>query len=69
MTHKFQSWDSVALETMIDLISRKVVTGEKAMVARVFLKKRRGAGDSGARGRALRKGRQASKQLKRVFSP
>jgi hypothetical protein len=29
MTHKFQSWDSVPLETMSDLISRKVVTGEK----------------------------------------
>jgi hypothetical protein len=39
MTHKFQSWDSVPLETMSDLISRKVVTGEKAMVAQVFLKK------------------------------
>jgi succinate-semialdehyde dehydrogenase/glutarate-semialdehyde dehydrogenase/succinate-semialdehyde dehydrogenase len=38
MTHKFQSWDSVALETM-GVISRKVVTGEKAMVAQVFLKK------------------------------
>ena len=69
MIHKFQSWDSVALETMSDRISRKVVTGEKAMVAQAFLKKRRGAGDPGAHGRALRKGRQASKQLKRVFSP
>jgi hypothetical protein len=28
MTHNFQSWDSVPLETMSDLISRKVVTGE-----------------------------------------
>jgi hypothetical protein len=27
------------LETLSDLISRKVVTGEKAMVAQVFLKK------------------------------
>lgn len=38
-THKFQSWDSVPLESMSDLISRKIVTGEKAMVAQVFLKK------------------------------
>lgn len=39
MTHKFQSWESVPLETMSELISRKLVTGEKAMVAQVFLKK------------------------------
>ena len=39
MTHKFQNWDSIALETMSDRISRKVVTGDKAMVAQVFLKK------------------------------
>ena len=39
MTHKFQSWESVPLETMSDLISRKIVTGERAMVAQVFLKK------------------------------
>jgi quercetin dioxygenase-like cupin family protein len=39
MTHKFQSWDSIPLETMSELISRKLVTGEKAMVAQVFLKK------------------------------
>lgn len=39
MTHKFQTWKSVPLETMSDLISRKVITGEKAMVAQVFLKK------------------------------
>jgi len=51
MTHKFQSGDSVALETMSDRISRKVVTGDKAMVAQVFLKKgARGTGESGARG-------------------
>jgi hypothetical protein len=29
MTHKFQSWDSFPLDTMSDLISRKVVTGEQ----------------------------------------
>jgi hypothetical protein len=39
MTHRFQSWDSVALETMSDLISVKVVTGEKAVAAQAFLKK------------------------------
>lgn len=38
-THKFQTWDSVPLESMSDLISRKIITGEKAMVAQVFLKK------------------------------
>src|SRR5271166_4241441 len=39
MTHRFCTWESVPLETMSDLISRKVITGEKAMVAQVFLKK------------------------------
>ena len=39
MTHKFLTWKSVPLETMSDLISRKVISGEKAMVAQVFLKK------------------------------
>jgi quercetin dioxygenase-like cupin family protein len=39
MTHKYQSWDAVPLETMSELISRKIITGEKAMVAQVFLKK------------------------------
>ena len=39
MTHKHQTWDSVPLESMSDLISRKIITGEKAMVAQVFLKK------------------------------
>src|SRR5579883_776339 len=38
-THKFQTWDSVPMETMSELISRKIVTGEKAMVAHVYLKK------------------------------
>src|SRR6267142_2183085 len=33
------SWESVPLEVMSDLISRKVISGEKAMVAQVFLKK------------------------------
>jgi hypothetical protein len=36
---KFFTWNSVELETMSDVISRKVISGEKAMVAQVFLKK------------------------------
>ena len=36
---KYISWNSVPLELMSDVISRKIVTGEKAMVAQVFLKK------------------------------
>lgn len=39
MTHKFLPWESVPLENMSDLISRKIISGEKAMVAQVFLKK------------------------------
>lgn len=33
------TWDSVPLEVMSDMISRKIISGEKAMVAQVFLKK------------------------------
>src|SRR6202789_3738559 len=36
---KFFKWDAVELETMSDVISRKVISGEKAMIAQVFLKK------------------------------
>lgn len=36
---EYTTWDSVPLEIMSDVISRKIVTGEKAMVAQVFLKK------------------------------
>jgi quercetin dioxygenase-like cupin family protein len=36
---EYVSWDSVPLEVMSDMISRKIVTGDKAMVAQVFLKK------------------------------
>ena len=36
---EYISWDSVPLEVMSDMISRKIVTGDKAMVAQVFLKK------------------------------
>src|SRR5580692_8976918 len=38
MTHKFTSWNDVPTETMSDLISRKMVVGEKAMIAQIFLK-------------------------------
>src|SRR5436305_9800933 len=37
--HTYQTWDSVPTERMSDVISRKVISGEKAMVAQVFLKK------------------------------
>lgn len=33
------TWDSVPLEVMSDVISRKIVSGDRAMVAQVFLKK------------------------------
>lgn len=33
------NWDSVPLEVMSDVISRKIITGEKAMIAQVFIKK------------------------------
>ena len=36
---KHFTWQTVELETMSDVISRKVISGEKAMVAQVFLKK------------------------------
>jgi quercetin dioxygenase-like cupin family protein len=36
---KYSSWKDVPLETMSDVISRRVVSGEKAMVAQVYLKK------------------------------
>ncbi|HZS51982.1 MAG TPA: cupin domain-containing protein [Bryobacterales bacterium] len=39
ITHRLFTWDSVPLEVMSDVISRKLVTGERAMVAQVFLKK------------------------------
>ncbi len=37
MTH--YDWDSVPLEVLNEKISRKVITGEKAMVAQVFIAK------------------------------
>src|SRR6202011_1117158 len=33
------AWESVPLEVMSDLISRKIISGDKAMVAQVFLKR------------------------------
>jgi quercetin dioxygenase-like cupin family protein len=36
---EFYTWESVPLEHMSDVISRKVISGDKAMVAQVFLKK------------------------------
>jgi quercetin dioxygenase-like cupin family protein len=39
MPHSHLSWDAVPMETMSDVISRKLISGEKAMVAQVFFKK------------------------------
>src|SRR5947208_14747545 len=36
---EYQTWESVPLEVMSDMISRKVISGDKAMVAQVFLSK------------------------------
>ena len=36
---EYVTWESVPLEVMSEMISRKVISGEKAMVAQVFLKK------------------------------
>ena len=36
---EYQTWESIPLETMSDMISRKIISGDKAMVAQVFLKK------------------------------
>jgi quercetin dioxygenase-like cupin family protein len=33
------NWESVPLEVMSEMISRKVISGDRAMVAQVFLKK------------------------------
>jgi len=37
--YTYSSWDAVPLESMSDVISRRVFSGEKAMVAQVYLKK------------------------------
>lgn len=39
VTHRHMTWDSVELESMSDVISRKLVYGTKAMVGQIFLKK------------------------------
>jgi quercetin dioxygenase-like cupin family protein len=39
MDIQYSSWDNVPLENMSDVISRRIVSGEKAMVAQVYLKK------------------------------
>ncbi len=39
MTYKHASLDSIPLENMSDIISRKLVYGERAMLAHVYLKK------------------------------
>ena len=39
MEHRHTSWNAIELEQMSDVISRKLFTGEKAMVAQVFIKK------------------------------
>ena len=33
------NWDSVPLEVMSETISRKIISGEKAMIAQIFIKK------------------------------
>jgi ribosomal 50S subunit-associated protein YjgA (DUF615 family) len=70
MTHKFQNWDSVALETMRDRISRKVVTSDKTMLAQVFVKKGAEALETLVRAaeRSARGGKLPS-SAKRFFSP
>lgn len=32
-----QSWEAIPLEVLSDTMSRKIITGEKAMIAQVFL--------------------------------
>ncbi|HKD06803.1 MAG TPA: cupin domain-containing protein [Bryobacteraceae bacterium] len=39
VTHVYKSWESVPLESMSDVISRRVFSGELGMVAQVYLKK------------------------------
>ena len=36
---KHQSWNEIPLETLSDTISRKLFTGERMMIAQVFIKK------------------------------
>jgi len=39
VTHVYKTWESVPLEPMSDVISRRVFNGELAMVAKVYIKK------------------------------
>ncbi len=39
ISHRYMSWESVPMEQMSEVISRRLVSGEKAMVAQVFFKK------------------------------
>jgi quercetin dioxygenase-like cupin family protein len=39
MEFEYSCWEQIPLETMSDVISRRVFHGEKAMVAQVYLKK------------------------------
>ena len=36
---KFHSWSGVPLETVTPMLDRKLITGERMMIAQVFLKK------------------------------
>ena len=38
-TVRLHRWDELALEKVTEMISRKIVTGEREMVAQVYLKK------------------------------
>jgi quercetin dioxygenase-like cupin family protein len=39
MEYRHSKWEDVPLEAMSDVISRRMFTGEKAMVAQIFLNK------------------------------
>jgi quercetin dioxygenase-like cupin family protein len=36
---EYVTWESIPLESMSDVITRRIISGEKAMVAQVFFKK------------------------------
>jgi len=36
---QYHSWDSIPLEVLSGVFSRKIITGEKVMIAQVFVKK------------------------------
>ena len=38
-TIRLHRWDEIALEKVTEMISRKIVTGEREMVAQIYLKK------------------------------